>query len=147
MLKTFFGWFTAGWQQLLLGLALVGVCSGLAYIRGHADCENAILAGEAKANAQALVTFQGAVNGMVDKAGKDAFADFDARLATMGKVANTLSHDQEVSHANAQTLATALRGRFTLSPDERLRLECIRRPADARCAAPAAAAVRSAIHQ
>jgi hypothetical protein len=39
--------------------------------------------------------------------------------------------------ANGRALSAALRGRFVLSPDERVRLECLRRPDDPRCTAAA----------
>jgi len=67
----------------------------------------------------------------------------------MGQVTNDLAHQQEITHANAQTLADAMRGRFSLTPDERLRLECVRRPSDSRCDAAGGAdqTVRPAVPQ
>lgn len=140
-MRTILGWFSAGWQQLAFGLALVGICSGFAYTRGHTDGENAILASETKAYATALTNFHGKVDTMVAKASADAFKDFDARMTAMQTMTAQLSHDQEIINANAQTLAGALRGRFALTPGDRLRFECIRRPADARCATAAGTAL------
>lgn len=140
-------WIMGGWQQLALGLALVMIVGGAAYIRGHSDGENSVLAGEAKANAQALATFKSETKDMLAKAAADAFTDFKAKIDAMSKIVDQLKHEQEVSHANADALAAAMRGRFTLSPDERVRLECIRRPSDARCNAAGASvpSVRPAV--
>jgi len=148
-MRAILSWFVLGWQQLALGLALVVGLSGWAYVQGRADGGNAILAAEAKGNAQALEIFKGQTKTVIADATKDAFADFNAKLGVMGTVAKQLSTQQEIAHANVVTLSDAMRGRFSLSPSERLRFECIRRPADPRCvsASPADATVRSAVPQ
>lgn len=148
-MRTVFSWFVSGWQQLALGLALVVALSGWAYVQGRVDGSNAILAGEAKGNAEALAVFKGETRTVIEGATKGAFADFDAKLQIMGQVTDDLAHQQEITHANTQTLANAVRGRFSLTPDERLRLECVRRPSDSRCDAAGSAdqTMRSAVPQ
>jgi len=148
-MRAVLSWFVSGWQQLALGLALVVGLSGWAYVQGRVDGGNAVLAGEARGNAEALAVFKGETRAVIAGATKDAFADFDAKLQIMGRVTNDLAHQQEITHANTQTLADAMRGRFSLTPAERLRLECVRRPSDSRCDAAGSAdqTVRPAIPQ
>lgn len=148
-MKALVSWFTSGWQQLLLGLVLVTGLSGWAYVQGRIDGGNAVLAGEAKANAKALEIFKGETKEVIASATKDAFADFNQKLGVMGQVADQLSQQQEIAHANVLTLSDAMRGRFSLSPSERMRLECIRRPTDPRCivADSTGAPVRSSVPQ
>jgi len=58
-MRAVLSWFVSGWQQLALGLALVAGLSGWAYVQGRVDGSNAILAGEAKGNAEAACRLQG----------------------------------------------------------------------------------------
>ena len=138
-MKALLSWFVSGWQQLALGLALVTALSGWAYVQGRIDGGNAILAGETKDKAEALAGFKSQTKTVVVGATKGAFADFDAKLQIMGQVTDNLAQQYEITHANAQTLADAMRGRFSLTAAERLRLECVRRPSDGRCGAAAGA--------
>jgi len=145
LFKTVWGWVSGGWQQLVLGLAITAAVSGWAYVQGRIDGGNTILAGQTKAYADALKDFRGSVDGMVKQATDDAFSDFDDRLQSIDRVANDLRNMEVIQNANAQKLAGAMRGRFVLTADERLRFECVRRPADARCAAAPSPTVRAAV--
>jgi len=145
MFKSIIGWLTAGWQQLAVMAAVVVAASGVSLVYGIDVGRNAVLAGEAKANAEALRSFKSRVDDMLAEASRQITDDFNARLRALDDVAGKLRKNEEVSNANAEALGHALRGRFVLTPDERLQFECIRRPADPRCTATPGAPVRAAV--
>jgi len=138
-------WFAGGWQQLVAGVALTAVVSAGAFFYGVSVGKDAVLAGEAKSAKQSLEVFRGEVDTMIAKAANDAFGDFDDRLQALDQTTQNLREIGARQNDNAQALASTLRGRFVLSPDERLRFECIRRPLDARCTAATGATMRTAV--
>lgn len=73
------------------------------------------------------------------KAGTEqALADFNAKTAVLDDIAKNLETAKGIMNNAASRLASSLRnGACVLSPGQRLLLECIRRPGDPRCVAPA----------
>jgi|WetSurMetagenome_2_1015567.scaffolds.fasta_scaffold339761_3 hypothetical protein len=139
------GWVMGGWQQLVTGIAVAAIASAATFVMGINLGKDIVLAGEAKAAKQSLEVFRGEVDTMISKATVDAFGDFDDRLKALDQTTQTLNEIGARQNDNAKALAGTLRGRFVLSPDERLRFECIRRPLDARCASTSGQTVRPAV--
>lgn len=126
------------WIYLGVLLAFVGVgLGGFFYGNhvGHAE-EKAALVDTID---QQFKKYAADVNSAAEAGTAAALADFKAKASVLDDLATSLRSAQGVMNNAASRLSASLRGgSCKLDPAQRRLLECIRRPSDPACTAPAA---------
>jgi uncharacterized protein YukE len=131
----------------IAGALAASIVIGLSgYFYGHSQGYNSALAEQAETIKAALDDFQTRVAESADKATREALEEFKQKTALLGEVTEKIQKAQGTINAAASKLSASLRnGMCVLTPQQRMLLECVRRPNAAGCSA-SAPAVSAPVH-
>lgn len=119
-------------------LRILGVVAlvAAAYFYGLHNGANGVKAGQLDTVTEQFDGFVVRAGAAAEAGTRQGMADFNARLATVDRLASNLRTAQGIMNNAASQLSNSLRGgACLLKPEQRRLLECIRRPDAAACSA------------